>query len=194
MRQHRRACECGHGHRVALAAAHDPRAVVSLLALEIVEPLDHRLEGLGRDVLGQDFLLRSPAHATRRQGPEPPASDAVPRPRSTGPRKLAAGNRLSGAWFEIAIGMCHGESHSLFLVGLGVNLESDEQLDADRDLLELRLTSSRFAALELVFVRVTNRSPGTIISRTATIGPSSTLLRAAPAARARARASAIAFS
>ena len=58
MSQVRGAGKARHGHGVSFAAAGDP-AVVGLLAGQIIQPLDHGLQGVGRDVLGQDLLVGS---------------------------------------------------------------------------------------------------------------------------------------
>ena len=76
-----------------------------------------------------------PPRLTERPRQQPsPASDAaaVKVERSRNAPARGAG----GALLEISWWLGHGESHSLFLVGLGVNLESDEQLDANGNLLK----------------------------------------------------------
>ena len=73
----RRARQAGHGHRVILAPAGDPRAVLGLHGSQGIEPLENGADRLGRDVLGQDLLVHRPGAIEPASQPAP-TTDAAP--------------------------------------------------------------------------------------------------------------------
>ncbi len=192
MSEHGGTGQPGHGDGIPLATADDPGAVVGLLIGEKIETLDDRLERLRGHVFREDFGTRPPAALETRepagagQRRDRPAAMAVQeRAAGQGRRSLTPVDRDHVLGLSFLTGPCLG-------VGFGMNLETHHQFDFDRDILVFR----RFQPLARRWFVVRDSyiwSPGTTISRIATIGPSSTWLNRASRS-ARVRASATAFS